>query len=109
MTLLATRLGGRTAPWKARELLDRGGYRLAHSLHAVLGVVRGNNPKHIVDSVLGPVCTVKVAVEAGVQQGWDRYIGPERQVHRHARLQIQRSVQGRVRHIFGITPEAVRR
>ena len=28
------------------------------------------------DKVLGPG-TAKVAVEAGVQHGWDRYIGPE--------------------------------
>jgi transketolase len=29
------------------------------------------------DSVLPPSVTARVAVEAGVRQGWDRYIGPQ--------------------------------
>jgi len=29
------------------------------------------------DSVLPPSITARVAIEAGVRQGWDRYVGPK--------------------------------
>jgi len=56
------------------------------------------------DSVLGPG-TVKVAIEAGVRLGWDRYIGADGQfIGMHA-FGVSGPYKDVYRH-FGITPEA---
>jgi len=62
-------------------------------------------PETYRDSVLGPG-TVKVAVEAGVQQGWDRYIGPKGKfigMHGFGSSGPYKDVYEH----FGITPQAV--
>ena len=43
-------------------------------------------PAEYRDSVLPPNVTRRVGVEMGVKQGWEKYIGTLRQVHRHVRL-----------------------
>ncbi|MBV8977811.1 MAG: transketolase, partial [Alphaproteobacteria bacterium] len=57
------------------------------------------------DAVLGPG-TVKVAVEAGVRLGWDRYIGPEGAFVGMHSFGASGPYKDVYRH-FGITPEAV--
>jgi len=57
------------------------------------------------DSVLGPG-TVKVAVEAGVRLGWDRYIGPKGGFVGMHSFGASGPYKDVYRH-FGITPEAV--
>jgi transketolase len=57
------------------------------------------------DSVLGPG-TVKVAVEAGVRLGWDRYIGPKGGFIGMHSFGASGPYKDVYRH-FGITPEAV--
>jgi transketolase len=49
---------------------------------------------------------VRVAVEAAVRQGWDRFIGSGRRLHRHEHLRRQRPYE-RLYAEFGITAEAV--
>ncbi|HTU00004.1 MAG TPA: transketolase [Rhizomicrobium sp.] len=56
------------------------------------------------DSVLGPG-TVKVAIEAGVRLGWDRYIGPDGQFIGMHSFGVSGPYKDVYRH-FGITPEA---
>ena len=56
------------------------------------------------DSVLGPG-TVKVAIEAGVRLGWDRYIGPDGQFIGMHSFGASGPYKDVYRH-FGITPEA---
>jgi transketolase len=62
-------------------------------------------PETYRDSVLGPG-TVKVAVEAGVQQGWDRYIGPKGKFIGMHGFGSSGPYKDVYKH-FGITPEAV--
>ena len=57
------------------------------------------------DSVLGPG-TVKVAVEAGVRLGWDRYIGPDGAFIGMHSFGASGPYKDVYKH-FGITPEAV--
>jgi transketolase len=57
------------------------------------------------DSVLGPG-TVKVAVEAGVRLGWDRYIGPKGAFVGMHSFGASGPYKDVYKH-FGITPEAV--
>jgi transketolase len=57
------------------------------------------------DSVLGSG-TVKVAVEAGVRLGWDRYIGPDGAFVGMHSFGASGPYKDVYRH-FGITPEAV--
>ena len=52
----------------------RGGRRRALRLDAELGAVRGL-PQAERDAVLPPAVGARLAVELGVRQGWDRYIG----------------------------------
>jgi transketolase len=62
-------------------------------------------PETYRDATLGPG-TVKVGVEAGVRQGWDRYIGPAGRfvgMHGFGASGPYKDVYGH----FGITPEAV--
>jgi transketolase len=56
------------------------------------------------DSVLGPG-TVKVAIEAGVRLGWDRYIGADGQFIGMHSFGVSGPYKDVYRH-FGITPEA---
>jgi len=56
------------------------------------------------DSVLGPG-TVKVAIEAGVRLGWDRYIGPDGQFIGMHSFGASGPYKDVYKH-FGITPEA---
>jgi transketolase len=57
------------------------------------------------DAVLGPG-TVRVAVEAAVRLGWDRYIGPEGGFVGMSGFGTSGPEDALYRH-FGITPEAV--
>ena len=63
-------------------------------------------PKTYRDSVLPPEITARVAVEAGVKIGWERYVGPGGAVvgldHFGASAPFQELYQN-----FGLTPEAV--
>ena len=47
-------------------------------------------PAEYRDAVLPPDVTRRVAVELGVKQGWEKYIGPRGAVHRHVRLRARR-------------------
>ncbi|HWA91674.1 MAG TPA: transketolase [Rhizomicrobium sp.] len=104
VTLLATGSEVELA-MKARELLAADGIA-SRIVTMPCWALFEEQPATYRDSVLGPG-TVKVAVEAGVRLGWDRYIGagggfvgmhsfgasgPYKDVYKH----------------FGITPEAVR-
>ena len=62
-------------------------------------------PKEYRDRVLG--AAPRVAVEAAVEFGWDRWIGAERRLCRHARLWRLGAGRGRSYPHFGITAEKV--
>ena len=49
------------------------------------------------DQVLPPAVTARVAVEAGIRQGWDRYLGPQRRLRRHERLRRLGAREDRLR------------
>ena len=49
---------------------------------------------------------VRIAVEAGVRQGWERFIGEDGAFIGMTELRRNRPVQGLYKH-FGITAEAV--
>jgi transketolase len=58
------------------------------------------------DSVLPPAVTARVAVEAGVRQGWDRYIGLEGQFVGMSTFGASAPYKTLYEH-FGITPDKV--
>ena len=47
-------------------------------------------PAEYRDSVLPPAVTARVAVEAGVEQGWQKYLGLARPLRRHDRASAPR-------------------
>ena len=53
-------------------------------IDAVLRVVRGATPRPIETHVLGSA--PRVAVEAAVEFGWEKWLGARRRLHRHARI-----------------------
>ena len=77
----------------AAERSGRRGHRGALRLDAELGAVRGAAAGYR-DEVLPPAVTARLAVELGVSQGWDRYIGDAR---RHARRRPLRRLGARPR------------
>ena len=58
------------------------------------------------DEVLPPDVTARVAVEAGIRQCWDKYLGLTRRVRRPRHLRRSAPYQEIYKH-RGITPEAV--
>ena len=59
------------------------------------------------DSVLPPAVTARVAVEAGVEQGWEKYLGPAGPLRRHDRLRRLGPRRRAVYKHFGFTAENV--
>jgi transketolase len=103
VTLLATGSEVEIAA-KAREILAAEGIA-ARIVSMPCWALFEEQPETYRDSVLGPG-TVKVAVEAGVRLGWDRYIGPKgRFVGMHS-FGASGPYKDVYKH-FGITPEAV--
>jgi len=103
VTLLATGSEVELA-LKARELLTAEGIA-SRIVSMPCWALFEEQPETYRDSVLGPG-TVKVAVEAGVQQGWDRYIGPKGKfigMHGFGSSGPNKDVYEH----FGITPQAV--
>jgi len=103
VTLLATGSEVELA-LKARELLTAEGIA-TRIVSMPCWALFEEQPETYRDSVLGPG-TVKVAVEAGVQQGWDRYIGPKGKfigMHGFGSSGPYKDVYEH----FGITPQAV--
>ena len=58
------------------------------------------------ESVLPPGVTARLAVEAGVRLGWDRYVGPQGDVVSVDRFGASAPV-GVIWEKFGFTPQAV--
>jgi transketolase len=88
---------------KARELLAAEGIA-ARIVSMPSWTLFEEQPATYRDSVLGPG-TVKVAVEAGVRLGWDRYIGPDGAFIGMHTFGSSGPYKDVYRH-FGITPEA---
>ena len=88
----------------ARELLAKDGIA-ARVVSMPCWALFEEQPATYRDSVLGPG-TVKVAVEAGVRLGWDRYIGPGGAFVGMHSFGASGPYKDVYRH-FGITPEAV--
>jgi transketolase len=63
-------------------------------------------PQAYRDSVLPPAVTARLAVEAGVRFGWDRYVGPKGDVVSVDRFGASAPV-GVIWEKFGFTPQAV--
>jgi transketolase len=63
-------------------------------------------PQAYKDSVLPPAVTARLAVEAGVRFGWDRYVGPQGDVVSIDRFGASAPV-GVIWEKFGFTPQAV--
>jgi len=103
VTLLATGSEVELA-LKARELLTAEGIA-SRIVSMPCWALFEEQPETYRDSVLGPG-TVKVAVEAGVQQGWDRYIGPKGKFIGMHGFGSSGPYKDVYKH-FGITPEAV--
>jgi transketolase len=63
-------------------------------------------PQSYRDQVLPPGIAARLAVEAGVPQGWERYVGPEGEV-----LGVQRfgasAPYKELMEAFGLTPDVV--
>ena len=89
---------------KAREMLGQEGIA-ARIVSMPCWDLFEEQPATYRDSVLGPG-TVKVAVEAGVRLGWDRYIGPKGGFVGMHSFGASGPYKDVYRH-FGITPEAV--
>ncbi len=103
VTLLATGSEVEIA-FKARDLLAAEGIA-ARIVSMPCWALFEEQPATYRDSVLGPG-TVKVAVEAGVRLGWDRYIGADgRFIGMHS-FGASGPYKDVYKH-FGITPEAV--
>ena len=77
----------------ARAILAAGRHRSRASSRCRAGSSSRAKSEACREEVLGPG-TVKIAVEAALPFGWDRYIGPYRAFRRHARLRRQRARQG---------------
>jgi transketolase len=103
VTLLATGSEVELA-LKARELLTAEGIA-SRIVSMPCWALFEEQPETYRDSVLGPG-TVKVAVEAGVQQGWDRYIGPKGKFIGMHGFGASGPYKDVYEH-FGITPQAV--
>ncbi len=103
VTLLATGSEVEMA-MKAREILGQEGIAARIVSMPCWGLFE-EQPATYRDSVLGPG-TVKVAVEAGVRLGWDRYIGPKGGFVGMHSFGASGPYKDVYRH-FGITPEAV--
>jgi transketolase len=103
VTLLATGSEVEMAV-KAREMLGQEGIA-ARIVSMPCWDLFEEQPATYRDSVLGPG-TVKVAVEAGVRLGWDRYIGPKGGFVGMHSFGASGPYKDVYRH-FGITPEAV--
>jgi len=88
----------------ARELLAKDGIA-ARVVSMPCWALFEEQPATYRDSVLGPG-TVKVAVEAGVRLGWDRYIGPDGAFVGMHSFGASGPYKDVYKH-FGITPEAV--
>ncbi|MCS7304361.1 MAG: transketolase [Thermoguttaceae bacterium] len=56
--------------------------------------------------VFPPGCLARVAVEAGVRQGWERYLGPQGRFVGMSRFGASAPEKALYKH-FGITPEAI--
>jgi len=65
-----------------------------------------DQPASYRDEVLPPEITARVAVEAGVSQGWDRYVGSAGQVLGIERFGASAPYKDLMKH-FGFTPQAV--
>jgi transketolase len=103
VTLLATGSEIEIA-MKARELLAADGIA-ARIVSMPCWALFEEQPETYRDSVLGEG-TVKVAVEAGVRLGWDRYIGPKGAFIGMHSFGSSGPYKDVYKH-FGITPEAV--
>ncbi|MBV9989883.1 MAG: transketolase [Alphaproteobacteria bacterium] len=103
VTLLATGSEVELA-MKARDLLAAEGIA-ARIVSMPCWDLFEEQPETYRDSVLGPG-TVKVAVEAGVRLGWDRYIGPKGKFVGMHSFGASGPYKDVYKH-FGITPEAV--
>ena len=103
VTLLATGSEVELA-MKARDLLAAEGVA-ARIVSMPCWDLFEEQPETYRDSVLGPG-TVKVAVEAGVRLGWDRYIGPKGKFVGMHSFGSSGPYKDVYKH-FGITPEAV--
>ena len=60
----------------ARELLEADGHRDPRGLDPLLGAVRRASPPPTRPRLIGDA-PVRIAVEAGVRQGWERFIGED--------------------------------
>ncbi|HVV65876.1 MAG TPA: transketolase [Rhizomicrobium sp.] len=89
---------------KARELLAAEGVA-ARIVSMPCWELFEEQPETYRDATLGPG-TVKVAVEAGVREGWDRYIGPKGKFVGMRGFGASGPYKDVYKH-FGITPEAV--
>jgi transketolase len=103
VTLLATGSEVEIA-LKARELLAAEGIA-ARIVSMPCWALFEEQPETYRDATLGPG-TVKVAVEAGVREGWDRYIGPKGKFIGMHGFGSSGPYKDVYKH-FGITPEAV--
>ena len=61
---------------QARAAAGQGRHPLTHSLHALLGLVRGTEPDNIVKRCWVPARS-RSPSKRRVRQGWDRYIGAD--------------------------------
>jgi transketolase len=89
---------------KARELLAGAGVA-SRVVSMPCWELFEEQPETYRDATLGPG-TVKVAVEAGVREGWDRYIGPKGKFVGMRGFGASGPYKDVYKH-FGITPEAV--
>ncbi|MEI2686737.1 MAG: hypothetical protein V9G14_11205 [Cypionkella sp.] len=65
------------SPWRPRRQLDKAGTPHARGLGAVDGAFRAADAKAYREAKLLGTEKTRIAIEAGVRTGWDRFIGAD--------------------------------